>query len=151
MKKIEEDPYYISILHYIYKRGRGYPDELAYKMGTSRQAIDYRLRKLVEHQYLRKVRDERVYYIITDKGRRILESKNRSVKEGVDSAEIGSDLNGKTSSDLKLKIKSKLFLIPISLGLITLGQHIASGDIARGMFAMGIWLLISLVIYMKFR
>ncbi len=150
MKKIESDPSYIAILHYIHKRGKAYPDELAYRMGVSRQAIDYRLRRLIEHHYIKKLRDERVYYVLTDKGRRLVESRNRVLgKRGEGATKpIALEFKEHTENDLKTRIKSKLFLIPVAIGLISLGQHIASGDVFRGMLSLGIWMAISLVVYL---
>jgi len=112
MKPLHRDPTYLAILYYIERRGKAYPDELAHRLGVSRQAVEYRLRRLTE--------------------------------EGL----IERTIAGSGIDDVKTKLKSKLFLLPIAVGLISMGQHIAGGDPTRGVISLAIWMMVGGLTYL---
>ncbi len=137
MKPLHRDPTYLTILYYIERNGKAYPDELAHRLGVTRQAVEYRLKRLTEEGLISKERGDRIYYVLTEKGRAIVRSANRG---------LGSDKRGTMDSirseDVKARLKSKLFLLPIAIGLISMGQHIAGGDPARGIISLFIWIMV---------
>ncbi len=128
-----KDPSYLIILNLILKMGKGYPDKLAYKLGISRQAVEYRLKKLIEFGYIEKKRNDKIYYILTNRGYEILKA-------------------GSKKSDFlrsqKRKIIKYIPLLGLSMGLITLGQHIVVGDIVRGFLGFISWITIGLIIFL---
>ncbi len=137
MKPLHRDPTYLTILYYIERNGKAYPDELAHRLGVTRQAVEYRLKRLTEEGLISKERGDRIYYVLTEKGRAIVKSANRG---------LGSDKRGTMDSirseDVKARLKSKLFLLPVAIGLISMGQHIAGGDPARGIISLFIWIMV---------
>lgn len=137
MKPLHRDPTYLTILYYIERNGKAYPDELAHRLGVTRQAVEYRLKRLTEEGLISKERGDRIYYVLTEKGRAIVRSANRG---------LGSDKRGTMDSirseDVKARLKSKLFLLPVAIGLISMGQHIAGGDPARGIISLFIWIMV---------
>jgi len=129
--RIDEDVTYKAILGYIYERGRGYPDEIASTFKFTRQAADYRLKKLVLNGYLEKLldKDGRVYYLLTSKGYRLL-----GVKPKVSRREI-------------YKVIKYIPLLPIALGLIGMGKYVAEADFMRGLVSLGLWSIVGLIVY----
>ena len=137
MKPLHRDPTYLTILYYIERNGKAYPDELAHRLGVTRQAVEYRLKRLTEEGLISKERGDRIYYVLTEKGRDIVKSANR----GLGSDKRGT-MNSIRSEDVKARLKSKLFLLPVAIGLISMGQHIAGGDPARGIISLFIWIMV---------
>ena len=131
-RDISKDPNYLMILNIISKEGRGYPDKIAYKLGVSRQAVDYRLRRLAEEGYIKKKRNDKIYYVITQRGLEIL------------------SIQKMPSKNSEYRVADLLKFIPflgIAMGLITFGQFIASGDIPRGVIGLSAWIILSLIGY----
>jgi len=143
MKPLHRDPTYLAILYYIERRGKAYPDELAHRLGVSRQAVEYRLRRLTEEGLIAKERGERIYYVLTERGRAMLSGRERGLRRGLERTIAGSGID-----DVKTKLKSKLFLLPIAVGLISMGQHIAGGDPTRGVISLAIWMMIGGLTYL---
>lgn len=138
MKEIDRDPIYISILNIIYRYGKTYPDVIASKLGMSRQAVDYRLKRLVEAGYIEKRYNRRVYYILTDSGLDIV--------RGV--TIVSSDMK---SQDKGTDILKYIPVLGISIGIITLGQFIAMGDPLRGIIGFISWTFIGIIAYYYLR
>ncbi len=134
MREIDKDPVYISILNIIHRYGKAYPDTIASKLGMTRQAIDYRLKRLVEEGYIEKRYNRRVYYVLTESGLKIL--------SGV------TDLVPDTERHTKgLSILKYVPILGISMGIITLGQFIALGDMLRGVVGFVSWTIIGFIAY----
>ncbi len=134
MREIDKDPIYISILNIIYRYGKTYPDTIASKLGMSRQAVDYRLKKLVDAGYIEKRYNRRVYYVLTDSGLNIVTSVTTTA----------SDMEGQDRGASMLKY---IPILGISMGIITLGQFIAMGDPLRGIIGFISWTFIGIIAY----
>ena len=134
MREIDKDPIYISILNIIYRYGKTYPDTIASKLGMSRQAVDYRLKKLVDAGYIEKRYNRRVYYVLTDSGLNIVTSTTT----------VASDIEGQDKGASMLKY---IPILGISMGVITLGQFIAMGDPLRGIIGFISWTFIGIIAY----
>ena len=134
MREIDKDPIYISILNIIYRYGKTYPDTIASKLGMSRQAVDYRLKKLVDAGYIEKRYNRRVYYVLTDSGLNIVTSVTTTA----------SDIEGQDRGASMLKY---IPILGISMGIITLGQFIAMGDPLRGIIGFISWTFIGIIAY----
>jgi predicted transcriptional regulator len=128
---IEDDITYKAILRFTYEKNRIYPDELSMRLKITRQEIDYRLKRLVLHGYLDKHidKDDRVYYILTDKGYKLLGVKPKTTKKEI------------------YKVIRYIPLLPIALGLISMGKYIAEADFMRGMTSFILWGIIGLILY----
>ncbi|HEW93449.1 MAG TPA: hypothetical protein ENF47_01920 [Thermoprotei archaeon] len=130
--KIEEDPVYKAIIMFIHGRRRAYPNEIAEIFKFSRQAADYRLKRLLEHGYIKRMLDDdgRVYYILNEKGYKILEAEEKRVSK----EEIYSVIRF-------------IPLLPFAMGLIGLGKYIAEADFIRGMISFIMWIIVSIIVY----
>ena len=129
--KIEDDITYKAILGFAYEKNRIYPDELSVRLKITRQAVDYRLKRLVLHGYLDKKidRNGRVYYILTNKGYKLLGVKPKTTKKDI------------------YKVIRYIPLLPIALGLIGMGKYIAQADFIRGITSFTLWGVVGLAIY----
>jgi len=134
MKEIDKDPIYISILNIIYRHGKAYPDVIASKLGVSRQAVDYRLKRLLDAGYIEKRYNRKVYYVITDSGLNIVSGKPVGISEIKDRDKSGNMLK-------------YVPILGVSMGIITLGQFIAMGDPLRGIIGFISWTFIGIVGY----
>lgn len=134
MRDIDKDPVYTLILNVIYRLGKAHPNKIASKIGVSRQAIDYRLKKLIDAGYIEKRYNRRVYYILTDSG---LEIVTRLSIKYIDVEDGGRDVD----------LLKYIPFLGISLGIITLGQYIAMGDPIRGVIGLISWTIIGTIAY----
>ncbi len=125
------DPIYKGILYYIYEEKRVSPDEIASLYGFTRQAADYRLRKLVSNNLVKKEYVKgKVYYSLTDKALGIIYEKNSKFLLTKDT----------------VSIIRKIALLPIAIGVIGLGRYIALGETYRGMITLFLWLIIAVIL-----
>jgi len=125
-----KDPLYRAILYYISENECVTPDEIASLCGFTRQAADYRLKKLVNLGLIEKKYVEgRICYSITDKGIEILGEKEKPVKKTVSIVDI----------------ISKIGYLFIAIGLIGLAQYVASGEFSRGILCFIFWMIIALI------
>jgi len=131
MMRLEDDLTYKAILGYIYEKGRGYPDEIARKLNFTRQAADYRLKRLTIENYIKKKIDQdgRVYYILTEKAYKILKVRKKASKEEI------------------YKIVKYIPLAPIALGLIGLGKYVAEANFTRGIITFLLWSVLGIITY----
>ncbi|HIQ13637.1 MAG TPA: MarR family transcriptional regulator [Thermoprotei archaeon] len=134
MRDIDKDPTYTLILSIIHRLGKAYPDKIASKLGVSRQAIDYRLKKLVDAGYIEKHYNRRVYYILTDLGIDIV-------------TRLSTEYTSIDENTRKADLLKYIPILGISLGIITLGQYIALGDAIRGVIGLISWTIIGIVAY----
>ncbi len=130
--KIEEDPIYKAIIMFIHERRKAYPNEIAEIFKFSRQAADYRLKRLLEQGYIKRMLDNdgRVYYILDDKGFKMLETERKEV-----------------SKEEIYKVIRFIPLLPFAVGLIGLGKYIAEADFIRGAISFIMWIIVSIIVY----
>lgn len=129
--RVEGDITYKAILGFAYEKNKIYPDELSIKLKITRQAVDYRLKRLVLNGYLDKLIDKngRVYYVLTNKGYRLLGIKPKITKKEI------------------YKVIRYIPLLPIALGLIGMGKYIAEADFMRGITSFILWGIIGLAAF----
>jgi len=127
------DPMYRGILYYLLDNETVTPDEIANLFGFTRQAADYRLKKLHEYKLIIKFYDDEgrvLYKLSKDAVQKLkLEKAKRVTKEEI------------------YRTIKYLPLIPFAIGLIGLGNFVASGEIARGFVSFSGWIAVSFIVY----
>jgi len=149
--KIKLDPIYMSILKIIHKKTYVHPTELAELFDVSRQAMDYRLKVLVEAGYVDKEYVQgKVYYKLTDVGLRVISNKwgggPSKLVEKEDHWREKGEMNHLLNQFSVLPV---LFLLIGVFGLLYFS--IFAGDILRGFISLLIWLLITGFSYLVIR
>lgn len=133
------DPIYKGILFYISEKKMVSPDEIATLFSFTRQAADYRLKKLMIMGLIKKrYVNGKVLYQLTEYASKILrEEKSIRLKY-----KHKLSITKETASIIK-----KISLLPIALGMIGMGKFIAAGDIYRGIISFIMWGIITLILY----
>lgn len=132
-KKISEDPIYISILNYINNRDIIHHSELAKSYKISRQAIDYRLKKLEEEQLIsRKYIHGRIYFTLTNRGKELVISTPKNIFTTAEKNII-----------FTRRYRYLAILFFTAIGLIGFTYYtFLQNDITRGLLSLMIWMII---------